>query len=259
MEGLSLERTFTGHDSVVNSVAYAPGMKQAFSGGSDGSLMLWNFRPQLRSYRLRGHSGAVTSIAVSPDEGLVVSASIDHTIRLWTPSVKGTCNMFKAHAGSVLSVDFSDCAGMLLSSGSDKMVKLWDITGAKSGKRPTFLWCIRAHNNWVRSVHLSQGSLRVASGGDDKLVKVWDTKTCKEISCFSDHSKPVKTVRFDPLSGVCVASGSEDGTISLGDFRSKQIVQHYALKTHASVNCIRFHPSGNYLLVSSHFHILYLI
>ena len=32
-------------------VVYLPSMKQVVSGGADGSLMVWNFKPQLRAYR----------------------------------------------------------------------------------------------------------------------------------------------------------------------------------------------------------------
>ena len=51
----SLERTFKGHRSYVTSVAFSPKMRQLASGAGDNSIMLWNFKPQLRAFRFIGH------------------------------------------------------------------------------------------------------------------------------------------------------------------------------------------------------------
>jgi WD40 repeat protein len=50
-----LERTFRGHKSYVNSVAFSPNLKQLASGAGDNSIMLWSFKPQLRAFRFSGH------------------------------------------------------------------------------------------------------------------------------------------------------------------------------------------------------------
>ena len=51
----SLERTFKGHKQYITSVAFSPTLKQLASGGGDNSIMLWNFKPQLRAFRFLGH------------------------------------------------------------------------------------------------------------------------------------------------------------------------------------------------------------
>ena len=51
----SLERTFRGHKSYVTSVAFSPSLRQLASGAGDDSIMLWNFKPQLRAFRYIGH------------------------------------------------------------------------------------------------------------------------------------------------------------------------------------------------------------
>ena len=71
----SLERTFRGHKSVVTSVAFKPDLKQIASGSSDCSVMVWNFRPQLRAYRFVGHTGSVNDVQFSPNGKLLASAS----------------------------------------------------------------------------------------------------------------------------------------------------------------------------------------
>lgn len=54
-EDPTLERSFRGHKDAVTSVAFNHNMKQLISGGLDGSVMVWNFKPQLRAFRFAGH------------------------------------------------------------------------------------------------------------------------------------------------------------------------------------------------------------
>ena len=91
----SLERTFRGHKGPVNSVVFKPDLKQLASGSEDGSVMVWNFRPQLRAYRFVGHTGAVNDVAYSPSGRLLASASDDQTVRIWLPNVKGDSSVLK--------------------------------------------------------------------------------------------------------------------------------------------------------------------
>ena len=240
----TLERTFRGHKSVVTSVTFKPDLKQIASGSSDCSVMVWNFRPQLRAYRFMGHTGSVNDVQFSPNGRLLASASADRTVRLWRPNVRGDSCVLRGHASTVRSVDFSPDGRQLLTASDDKTMKLWALPSRK------FVGSFTGHNNWVRSAVFSpDGGSRVASGSDDKTVKVWDTKTRKLLHTYFENSNTVHCVRYAPGSS-CLASCCEDGDINIWDTRSNQLVQHYR-EHNASVNSIRFHPSGNYLVSAS--------
>eukprot|EP00516_Mucochytrium_quahogii_P011009 CAMPEP_0203790120 /NCGR_PEP_ID=MMETSP0100_2-20121128/3866_1 /ASSEMBLY_ACC=CAM_ASM_000210 /TAXON_ID=96639 /ORGANISM=" , Strain NY0313808BC1" /LENGTH=350 /DNA_ID=CAMNT_0050693219 /DNA_START=970 /DNA_END=2018 /DNA_ORIENTATION=+ len=92
---------------------------------------------------------------------------------------------------------------------------------------------------------------RIASGSDDTFVKLWDVETGSIQSTYDDHTAAVRSVRFDPLSGLCLASAGDDGAINLFDVRSNQLIQHYTVKDKSAVSSIRFHPTGNYLVSGS--------
>jgi WD40 repeat protein len=57
----TLERTFRGHRGAVHALAFNPTGKQLASGGADNSVMVWNFRPQLRAFRFLGHTVRVAA------------------------------------------------------------------------------------------------------------------------------------------------------------------------------------------------------
>ena len=104
----TLERTFRGHRSAINSAAFLPNMKQMVSGGDDDSIMLWNFKANLRAYRFREHEGSVNSVAVAPQGNLIASASSDRTVRLWSTNLANTrSSVIKSHTGTVRDVQVS--------------------------------------------------------------------------------------------------------------------------------------------------------
>jgi WD40 repeat protein len=75
--------TITGHNHVVESVAYSPDGKWIVSGSDDRSLKIWDAESGQETKTFRGHGDMVTSVAFSPDGKRIVSASRDFTIRIW--------------------------------------------------------------------------------------------------------------------------------------------------------------------------------
>ena len=47
-----LDRSFRGHKGGVSCLAFSPTTRQLASGSGDCSVMVWNFKPQLRAFKL---------------------------------------------------------------------------------------------------------------------------------------------------------------------------------------------------------------
>ncbi|MEH2389932.1 MAG: caspase family protein, partial [Nostoc sp.] len=74
---------FRGHEGDVISVAISADGQTIVSGGSDGTVRLWNLQGQTLAEPLRGHEGDVISVAISADGQTIVSGGSDGTVRLW--------------------------------------------------------------------------------------------------------------------------------------------------------------------------------
>lgn len=85
----ALKRSFKGHKESVICSTFNPNLKQVVSGSKDSTVMVWNFKPNMRPFRFVGHKGPVNSVAVTPTGNTIVSGSHDHTIRVWNNSVEG--------------------------------------------------------------------------------------------------------------------------------------------------------------------------
>jgi WD40 repeat protein len=89
-----IQRSFKGHRGAVTGLAFNPNMRQLATSSTDKSVMLWNFKPQLRAFRFAGHSDAVLSVAFSSATSFVASGSKDRTARLWIPTVSALATTF---------------------------------------------------------------------------------------------------------------------------------------------------------------------
>ena len=81
--GQSLQRTLSGHEYSVNSVAVTPDGRFAISGSDDNTLKVWDLDTGKEMTTLKGHTGSVLSVAVTPDSRFAISGSDDNTLKVW--------------------------------------------------------------------------------------------------------------------------------------------------------------------------------
>lgn len=115
----------TGHQQLVNQVAYSPDGRWILSASFDKSLRLWDGVKGKFVATLRGHVGPVYQVAWSSDSRLAVSGSKDSTLKLWDMRQKRMVVDLPGHADEVFSVDWSPDGTAVASGGKDRVLKLW--------------------------------------------------------------------------------------------------------------------------------------
>lgn len=115
----------TGHQKLVNHVAFSPDGRHIVSASFDNSIKLWNGRDGKFISTFRGHVASVYQVAWSSDCRLLVSCSKDTTLKVWDVKTKKLAVDLPGHKDEVYTVDWSVDGKRVCSGGKDKMVRLW--------------------------------------------------------------------------------------------------------------------------------------
>lgn len=115
----------TGHQKLVNHVAFSPDGRHIVSASFDNSIKLWDGRNGKFISTFRGHVASVYQVAWSSDCRLLVSCSKDTTLKVWDVKTKKLSVDLPGHQDEVYTVDWSVDGKRVCSGGKDKMVRLW--------------------------------------------------------------------------------------------------------------------------------------
>lgn len=115
----------TGHQKLVNHVAFSPDGRYIVSASFDNSIKLWDGRDGKFLSTFRGHVASVYQVAWSSDCRLLVSCSKDTTLKVWDVRTRKLSVDLPGHNDEVYTVDWSVDGKRVCSGGKDKMVRIW--------------------------------------------------------------------------------------------------------------------------------------
>jgi len=241
------ERTLTGHEGVVSSVAFSPDGRRLVSVSNDGmavgTVKIWDGATGKELFALKGHDAAVSNVAFSPDGRRMAWGVEDRTVRVCDSATGKELFALKGHAEAVNNVAFSPDGKRLATGSYDGMavgaVKVWDGATGKELSSP------RGHTGGVSGVTFSPDGSRLASASYDGTVRIFDSATGEELFALKGHAEAVYSVAFSP-DGSRLATGSSDSTVKIWDsVTGKELL---ALMGHIeAVNNVVFSPDGKRL------------
>lgn len=221
----------------------------AASGGTDGSVLLWDGNNGCINHELKGHAGTITAVAFSPDSKILCSTSLDKTIRWWNATTGSEIYAFhitdlgRLSMKSIMLFELRRC---LLGGGEGRMDGAWCVAFSKDGR------CMAAgcsdgnvrifncelmsdirhvntlicHDMAVLSVDFDSSNQHILTASHDHTAKLYNisggestftvnaSKNAISRACFSHSSSRFATVAlWDDIARVWTINGSD---VSLG-------------------------------------------
>jgi WD40 repeat protein len=156
-----------GHTTAITSATYTPDGKSILSasGGSGGSLILWNAQTGKEIRRIEG--GADEAIISADGRTIVATGAKNTTACLWEFSTGKKIQTFEGHSGAVVGVDISPDGKRVATASSDHTARVWD---AETGKE---LHRFAGHTGLVWSVRFTLDGKNLLSCGEDQTIRLW--------------------------------------------------------------------------------------
>lgn len=210
----ALRQVLTGHARWVLSVTVTANGSLAASGGTDGTIRLWDLQTGSARAIPGEHGGAVTALALSPGGHSLVSGGDDDVLRIWDPSTGQLKTALDGEGGATSALAVAEDGMTAVSSGDGGPVRVWDMAGGQQRA------VLAGHADRVRGLAVTPDGKRAVSGGRDGTLRVWDLTLAQQEMVLTGHDGSVLAVAVTASGGLAVTGGG-DGTVRVWDLTAQ--------------------------------------
>ena len=236
----ALRRVLTGHDGQVEGAVIAPDGSWLATGGSDGTVRIWDPATGQQQAVFRGHRGRVYTVAAAPDGSwLAAGGAGDNRVLIWdvaTGAVRATLASREVKAIAVAP------DGSWLAVGNlDHRVRIFDITTGKQRRK------LGGGSGWTTAVVIARDGSWLATSGYDHTVRIWDAAAGTLRATFGTGTGWVTAMALAP-DGSWLAGGCSDGTVRIWDTTTG--TERLVLMWHSAglVTALAVAPDGSWVV-----------
>jgi WD40 repeat protein len=230
-----------GYPHSLRTLAVSPDARWLATAGLHSEVFLWDLRDHRRA-GLYPHPGAQSSAVAFGPDGSFATASADGLVRLWNTSAPDPIWIESlAPATNAWGLAFSPDGRRLYAASQRETVTILDPA---TGER---LHTIGGLGNVVDGLAVSPDGRLLAVCNKIQL-SVWLADGSREL--WHAPANPNRSAAFSP-DGQWIATGDQDGAISLWEVAAAGSVRRRLPGHAASVSGVSFSPDGRRLVSSS--------
>ncbi|MGB3715042.1 MAG: protein kinase [Candidatus Promineifilaceae bacterium] len=250
---LRVLNTLSGHEDMVNDLAFSPDGTRLATVSSNATAKIWDTETGQELLSLEGHEEWIGQVAYSPDGTFVATASDDSTARIWDAATGEVLLILDGHKDNlnlqipelppaVGDVAISPDSTLVATASNDGTAKIWD---AAIGQE---LRTISGDDHIVGRVTFSPDGARLALAGSDGFAQVIEVATGEVLFTMVGHESTFFSgIAYNP-EGTVLATTADDQTMRLWDAETGQQLDVFPIGDSAGVE---FSPDGSRLLTHS--------
>lgn len=188
--GQQLKMWRSGHKGPIARLVYDSLDECLASGGSDGTIRLWNLAHNTCISSLKGATGvySVLKYHPNPSKQLVFGAADDAKIRSWDARTGKEHLTYSGHFSKVTSIVFTSDGKYMVSSSRDRVLILWQLNETQAKRTLPVYESIEGMTllpntfkipNFTKK--LETEGIYVACAGEKGVIKVWNVEKSKLI------------------------------------------------------------------------------
>ncbi len=217
-----LRGSFTnGHRNKILCVALSNDSSLLASGGSDSTVVLWDFATHEIVQRITFATGKITSIKFSPNNQFVLFGCSNSRAYLYNIEERKIAFEFTDQRMDVTSVAFSHDGNLIAIAGADRTIRIYNSIDYNLNLE------LKKHTSWIRSVCFYNDGKNLISCGDDRRIIQWNLSNAnyKKFKIYNSWTLSIDIENNSINRNNLFVSGTMSGSITInyafGSYRSK--------------------------------------
>lgn len=225
-----------GHKVKILCVAMSKDSSMVASGGSDSTVVIWDYNTHQIIQRIAFGTGKITCIKFSPDNQYVLFGCSNSPAYYYSIKEQRTIFEFTDQKLDVNSVAFSQDGKLIAIASGDKIIRIYNTVNFQLKS------VLRGHKDWVRSISFYNNGQKLISVGDDKKIIQWDLSTLriKKIVDLSNWILCVDIENNDSFKSNLYVVGTMNGMIKINN-----AFGYYKAKLNFPISRVLILPNSN--------------
>jgi WD40 repeat protein/serine/threonine protein kinase len=239
-----------GHTSRVRWVRFSPDGQWLVSRSRDGLVKHWQATPGLEANVLTGGRSSLQHVAWSPDGRHLASVgTTNFAVDLWGLSPRSR-TVLNGHSEVVMCAAFSPDSRTLATGSHDHTVRLWDVDHHRA-------LAVLTNEFPVGSLAFSLDGRTLTVGGSKNSfiaggrggLQFWDVASRKASGTVPGEASDIVQIALS-ADGTLLASGHNEGAISLWEARTRRLLHRFEGSLASSVMGLAFSATEPLLAAS---------